>query len=216
MSNRRGEFLSRSAVEWGLESQGLPPEQLYQAAKHDERGRKARLQALAWYDEKELRPLEREMEEVKRELAEATPGSESHKQLLAAYNCLMDGWRAKCKQRERAGNEALASGRFAPPGHVEVSPDRVEREYPVFNAETGILTFNGKRLSLSRGEKYVLTILVEKTAAGFAELQNAHPRPDKVVEGLRTKFPMLKKFIFRPGGPGKGGYSTTIRPSETE
>ena len=90
------------------------------------------------------------------------------------------------------------------------TPRRNKSKAPVFDATTGKLTLNGKPLSLSSGEKFVLRRLVERRTATFAELQSEHPRPDRVLKRLREKYPALKRFISLPGGPGKGGYSTTI------
>ena len=72
----------------------------------------------------------------------------------------------------------------------------------------------GKPIKLVGGEKYVLKILVEKRTASYTELQVGHSRPDQVLRRLLAKYPKLKRFIFRPRGGGKGGYSTTIEPSE--
>lgn len=85
-----------------------------------------------------------------------------------------------------------------------------------FDPKSGTLTLNGKPLSLTAGEKYVLKILVEKRATSFTKLQAAHARPDRVLKALQEKYPGLKKFISRPGGPGRGGYSTTIELTDTD
>jgi hypothetical protein len=86
----------------------------------------------------------------------------------------------------------------------------------VFDAPTGKLVLDGKPLSLSAGEKYVLEKLVAMRTATLPDLQSQHPRPDKVLKGLVKKYPKLKNFISLPGGPGRGGYSTTIEPGKPE
>jgi hypothetical protein len=85
----------------------------------------------------------------------------------------------------------------------------------VFNRTSGVLTVNGTPLArLEHGEKDVLALLVEKGAASFGDLKKAHDRPDRVLKALRTKYPALKKHIILPGGPGRGGYTTTIALEE--
>jgi len=86
----------------------------------------------------------------------------------------------------------------------------------VFDGNNLTLTLNGKPLSLSSGEKYVLSKLVEMRAATITELRTQNPHPDRILKELREKYPPLKKFISLPGGPGKGGYSTTIEPSQAD
>ena len=87
----------------------------------------------------------------------------------------------------------------------------------ILDATAGKLVFlKGKPITLTNGEKYVLAILVKKRTASFAELQAASERPDRVLGRLLTKYPKLKRFISLPGGGGKGGYSTTIEPSEAD
>ena len=80
-----------------------------------------------------------------------------------------------------------------------------------FDPKSGTLTLDGKPLSLGSGEKHVLAILVEERTATFTKLQEAHSRPDKVLKALEKKYPALQKLIVLPGGPYKGGYSTTIK-----
>jgi hypothetical protein len=86
----------------------------------------------------------------------------------------------------------------------------------IFDFTTGKLTLKGKPLSLSNGERFVLTKLVEMRTATITELQTQHPRPDRVLKRLLQKYSALEKYISLPGGPGKGGYSTTIQPSQTD
>ena len=86
---------------------------------------------------------------------------------------------------------------------------------PVFNRTTGILTLrNGRTAKLDGGEKYLLTRLVELGSASGSELKDAHARPDKALRALIRKY-HLAKYISLPGGPGKGGYSTTIELDES-
>jgi len=81
---------------------------------------------------------------------------------------------------------------------------------PVLNRTTGILTLpNGRAAKLDGGEKYLLVRLVELGSASGSELKDAHARPDKALRALIRKY-HLAKYISLPGGPGKGGYSTTI------
>jgi len=95
--------------------------------------------------------------------------------------------------------------------HVATGRRDVRSKGAAFNRTSGVLTVNGKLLArLEGGEKHVLTLLVEKGAASGKDLKIAHDRPDKVLKALRTKYPALKKRISLPGGPGRGGYSTTI------
>lgn len=89
--------------------------------------------------------------------------------------------------------------------------DEMSSKRTVLDRTSGVLTVNGTPLARLEGaDKYVLTLLVEKGAASFGDLKTAHDRPDKVLKALRTKYPALKKYIRLPGGPGRGGYSTTI------
>ena len=83
-----------------------------------------------------------------------------------------------------------------------------------FSDSTGILTIKGKSLTLSRSDGNVLRLLVRERTASLPTLKSMAPRPDRVLKELLSKFPVLKKYIFLPGGPGKGGYSTTIIPVE--
>jgi hypothetical protein len=81
----------------------------------------------------------------------------------------------------------------------------------IFDAAAGTIAFpRGKPIKLTPGERDVMRRLVETGTASLSELQIHHGRPDKVLKRLREKHPRLKKHIFRPGGAGKGGYSTTI------
>jgi hypothetical protein len=87
----------------------------------------------------------------------------------------------------------------------------------IFDATARTLIFlKGKPIKLGLAEKYVLEILVKKRTASFRELQAVNHRPDQVLRRLLDKYPKLKKFIFLPHGGGKGGYSTTIEPSESD
>ncbi len=89
------------------------------------------------------------------------------------------------------------------------------RNGAVFNRTSGILTVNGMPLArLESGEKHVLTLLVEKGAASLGDMKKAHDRPDRVLKALLTKYLELKEYIRLPGGPGRGGYSTTISLEE--
>jgi hypothetical protein len=83
----------------------------------------------------------------------------------------------------------------------------------IFDVATGTITFpRGKPIKLTDGERYVLRVLVGKqTAVSYAELQREHERPDRILSRLLSKYPRLKRFVFCPGGAGKGGYSTTIK-----
>lgn len=84
-----------------------------------------------------------------------------------------------------------------------------------FDVTAGTLVFlKGKPIKLGNAERYVLAVLVEKRTASFAELQKANERPDRVLSRMLKKYPRLKRFISLPGGGGKGGYSTTIEPTE--
>ena len=98
---------------------------------------------------------------------------------------------------------------------LERAREKLTRDAPskgaVFCRNSGVLTVNGKPLARLEGaDKYVLTLLVERGAASFSDPKTAHDRPDKVLKALRTKYPALKNYISLPGGPGRGGYSTTI------
>jgi hypothetical protein len=67
---------------------------------------------------------------------------------------------------------------------------------------------------LEHGEKYVVRKLVELRTATGSDLKSAHARPDRVLRSLVKKHPCLKEHITFPGGPGQGGYSTTIEFGE--
>jgi len=85
-----------------------------------------------------------------------------------------------------------------------------------FHPKSGTLTLNGKVLKLLQGERDVLKRLTETGAASFGELQTQHGRPDKVLRSMLRKYSGLDKYISLPGGPGRGGYSTTIKLSDTD
>jgi hypothetical protein len=82
---------------------------------------------------------------------------------------------------------------------------------PLFDAAGGKL-FIKKWHKLSQGEKDVLRLLVCQGAAAIKELREVHGSPHKVLKTLCKKYPALKKHITFPGGPCRGGYSTTIKP----
>lgn len=93
--------------------------------------------------------------------------------------------------------------------------DEMSGKGAVFNRTSGILTVDGMPPArLEGGAKHVLKLLVEKRAASSGDLKKAHDRPDKVLKALHKKYPVLKKYIRLPGGPYRGGYSTTISLEE--
>jgi hypothetical protein len=79
----------------------------------------------------------------------------------------------------------------------------------VLNRGRGTLTVKDRTISLEPVEKHVLQRLVELGTAKGSDLKGQAERPDKVLKSLITKY-NLGKYITLPGGPGKGGYSTTI------
>jgi len=97
-------------------------------------------------------------------------------------------------------------------GKVEAAA--VEVRGAVFSRAAGTLTLNGKPLSLTTGERHVLKRLLETGTATLTQLKPVHDHPDRVLKRLRKKHKSLAKHIFLPGGPGKGGYSTTIVAGE--
>ncbi len=80
----------------------------------------------------------------------------------------------------------------------------------VFDPEAGTISIEGSNLLLEHGEKYVVKLLVEHRTASLDTLKSAHDRPDRILKRLREKYPVLEKYISLPGGPGRGGYSTSI------
>jgi hypothetical protein len=97
---------------------------------------------------------------------------------------------------ERLGLKSPPSNKTTPAG-------------PLFDAAGGKL-FLKKWLKLCQGEKDVLRVLVAQGTATITELREVHASPHKVLRNLCNKYPPLKKYIKFPGGPGRGGYSTTI------
>jgi hypothetical protein len=81
----------------------------------------------------------------------------------------------------------------------------------VLDTENGILVVDGSTIALEQSEKFLLNVLVAKGAAKLGDLETACTRPDKVLKALLKKHPALKGYVTLPGGPGRGGYSTTIK-----
>jgi hypothetical protein len=96
-----------------------------------------------------------------------------------------------------------------------VGPTPAKTPRPILDPETSILTFNGRQLKLTQGERDVLKVLILKGACSLEGLRDANDRPDRVLRGLIKKYPELETYISLPGGPGKGGYSTTIKLATT-
>ena len=208
MSNKREELLNRCRLESALESQGIYPEQVQNVSEADDKGRKARLQAIAWHDENELRPIEEEMAEVNQEWSQLADDDPARNELKEAYDQLMAGWRVKCKQRERAANKALVDGFFQ-----TAKP----KSPPVLDPRNGVILFcDGTSLSLEANEQAVLSVLVKRhaTTLSVLRLESSCDNPDRVLKRLRDKDRRLKASIKLPGGKGKGGYSTTIKLAE--
>ena len=88
-------------------------------------------------------------------------------------------------------------------------------EGAVFDKRTGILVVDGQPIALEQGEKFLLQALVEKGAAGTRDLARFSPRPDRTLQALLKKHPALMPYITLPGGPCRGGYSTTIKPKSS-
>jgi hypothetical protein len=86
-------------------------------------------------------------------------------------------------------------------------------DIPVFDAAGGRLFVKGEWRKLSQGERDVLKFLVSQGTATITELRDHSSSPHKVLKRICEKYPTLKKYITRPGGPGRGGYSTTIKPA---
>ena len=99
-------------------------------------------------------------------------------------------------------------------GHVATVAKPLKPKGAVFNLATRVLTLNGKSLSLEIGEQHVLAHLVKNRTASLSDFKGIHERADRVLKGLRQKYPGLKRYISLPGGAGKGGYSTTIVAEE--
>ena len=81
----------------------------------------------------------------------------------------------------------------------------------VFDDEKGIVVVDGTPIALEASEKYVLRVLVQKGAAKFGELVSQAGRPDRTLKALLKKHKPLMRYITLPGGPGRGGYTTTIK-----
>ncbi len=117
------------------------------------------------------------------------------------------GDRAKLLAQELADWEKALLKAHEWPKKRGVKPSAV----PAFNRAAGTLTLTtGRVVTLEHGERYVVPRLVELGTATGSELKTAHDRPDRILKALVKKYPSLKKHITFPGGPGKGGYSTTI------
>lgn len=207
MSSQRDDLLLRCRLELRLESEGLAPEAVFRSAEADDRGRAARRQALNWFDETIIPPLEAEALAIHTEMDEADPDTEAHRRLKDDYHCLVDGLKRRFRQREAAANTAAAEGVFNRPG-AEVALT------PTFNRDTGVLSVPGRApFAVTNGEKYLLDRLIELGAASGTELKQCHGRPDRALRRLIGKHD-LASFIYLPGGPGKGCYSTTIKFEE--
>ena len=141
------------------------------------------------------------------ELAKVTAWIQEHEEELE-LDCHPPGLLEKLRDLEQALVKAWTA--------VSSAQKLPKSKAAVFDAATGKLVLKGKSLSLVAGEKYVLTKLVAMRTATFTELQTQHPRPDRVLKGLLNKYSLLKKFITLPGGPGRGGYSTTIEPTQAD
>ena len=93
--------------------------------------------------------------------------------------------------------------------------DKPEAPLPAFDPATEQLLLNGRRYSLEDNEVNVLRALVGKGALQLGQLRNQSgcDKANQVLSNLRRKYPALKKHIILPGRKGRGGYSTTIRPT---
>jgi len=147
--------------------------------------------------EKKLRPIELEMREMQQE-AERLAKNSGRENLEADYGTLLRYWRLCVRQCNTAAKLAL-----------DKHPPKTKG--PSFDLVGGRLFLEGKWYSLSKSEKYVLRILVEKQAALFADLSQGNARPDRVLRSLLHKIPPAKKYIILPRKKGSGGYKTTIR-----
>ena len=89
----------------------------------------------------------------------------------------------------------------APKGKAK--PSTVQRK-AMLDATAGKLLFlKGKPIVLTRGEKDVLTLLVEMGTASLKDLEQQHGRPDRVLSRLLVKYAKLKQFTSLPGGGGR-------------
>lgn len=68
---------------------------------------------------------------------------------------------------------------------------------------------------LTGAQADVLQALVELQGASLDELRthSGAPNPAIALKQICKSYPLLSPFITLPGGKGKGGYSTTIRPA---
>jgi hypothetical protein len=76
----------------------------------------------------------------------------------------------------------------------------------------GRILIDGEVMALTRNAANVIEALVELRAAPKDELIRRSGVDDapRVLRRIREKFPVLKPYLTMPGGPGKGGYRTTI------
>lgn len=137
------------------------------------------------------------------------------------------------RQLNSGSDESMASNSATRPSHPGEMWDEIEQvvamnvqergsaeiEPPAplpgvtFDPAGGKLFLDGKALSLSRGEKDVLGLLVKEQTATLTTLREVCDRPERVLKRLLKKYPKLRRHISLPGGPARGGYSTTIKPA---
>lgn len=115
------------------------------------------------------------------------------------------GARAQMEYWARAGNNVARGWVVTPP---EVEPIAVFLGGGKYKVDETMISLTGAQAD-------VLQALVELQGASLDELRthSGAPNPAIALKQICKSHPLLSPFISLPGGKGKGGYSTTIRPA---